>query len=217
MTIAAMTYPPIASTADAIVAPDRTRREQAIDAAADVFARRGYHGAGTRAIADLLGIKVASLYFHFRSKEEALEEVCRVGMEQPFVYLRAACEIETTFERRIQRFLADYSAHLDRQSDYISVFLNERRYLSGEATARLNTAARLSAPVFARIFEDAKVEGVMNPAIPARMARLILIGVLNNITQLRLNGPIADFESFVRHSGEHFVRGMGPVQTTMPD
>jgi AcrR family transcriptional regulator len=198
-------------------AADRTRRQHAIDAAAHVFARRGYHGAGTRAIADLLGIKVASLYFHFRSKEEALEEVCRVGLEEPIIYLRTALATQPTFEERVCRFLESYSAHLGRQSDHIFVFLNERRYLSAEAAVRLNDAARGSASVFERLFEEARAEGVMDPAISNRMARLILIGVLNNITQLRLNGPIADFESFVRHSGEHFVRGMGPVQPTMPD
>ncbi|NBB52628.1 TetR family transcriptional regulator [Rhizobium sp. CRIBSB] len=214
MTIA--TLPPPQTRYDAKADPgtvsgvDRSRRQQAIDAAAHVFARRGYHGAGTRAIADLLGIKVASLYFHFRSKEEALEEVCRVGLHEPVLYLRSAFETEPTFEGRIHRFFGDYSDHLARQSDYISVFLNERRYLSAEATARLNAGARLSASAFERLFADARAEGVMDASIPNRMARLVLIGVLNNITQLSLNGPIADFDRFVRHSGEHFVRGMAP-------
>jgi TetR/AcrR family transcriptional regulator, cholesterol catabolism regulator len=189
---------------------ERTRREQAIDAAARVFAQHGYHGAGTRAIADLLGIKVASLYFHFRSKEEALEEVCLVGIEQPAVYLRIAYAEETAFDRRIHRFLTDYSEHLSTQSDYITVFQNERRYLLPEATARLNAAARPTMLLFDQIFSDAQAEGVMDTTIPLRMARLILIGVLRNITQFRLAGPIVDFESFVRHSGDHFLRGMAP-------
>ncbi len=189
---------------------EKTRREQAIDAAARVFAQHGYHGAGTRAIADLLGIKVASLYFHFRSKEEALEEVCRVGLEQPAVYLRMACAQETAFARRIHRFLADYSEHLATQSDYITVFQNERRYLLPEATARLNAAARQTTLLFEQMFTDAKAEGAMDPAIPLRMARLILIGVLRNITQFRLESSIADFDNFVRHSGDHFLRGIAP-------
>lgn len=194
------------------LAAAKSRREQAIDAAARVFAQHGYHGAGTRAIADLLGIKVASLYFHFRSKEEALEEVCRVGLDQPLAYLRAVCETETFFANRIHRFLAEYSAFLASQSDYISVFLNERRYLLPEATARLNAAARRSTQIFETIFADARAEGAMDPAIPSRMARLILIGMLRNITQFQLDGPIADFDNFVRYSGDHFLRGMAPVR-----
>jgi TetR/AcrR family fatty acid metabolism transcriptional regulator len=189
---------------------EKTRREQAIEAAAYVFARFGYHGAGTRAIADKLGIKVASLYFHLRSKDEALEEVCLAGLEEPLVFLRAACVAESSLERRIHRFLADYSEHLSHKSDYISVFLNERRYLLPEATARLNAAARRSRQVFDRLFKDAQVEGAMDPAITFRMARLMLIGTLRNITQFSLEGPISDFDNFVRHSAEHFLRGIAP-------
>ncbi len=191
-------------------AMEKSRREHAIEAAAHVFARRGYHGAGTRAIADVLGIKVASLYFHFRSKEEALEEVCRAGLEQPAVILRAACASETSFEGRILRFLADYTEHLASQSDYITVFINERRYLSPEATARLNVAARKLRPVFDGLCADAKAEGAMDLGIPSRMARLILIGLLNNVTQLSLNGPIADFDRFIHYSADHFIKGMAP-------
>lgn len=206
-----MTSTTLSRAVPALALPaEKTRREQAIDAAARVFAQHGYHGAGTRAIADLLGIKVASLYFHFRSKEEALEEVCRVGLEQPMVYLQIACAQETAFERRIHRFLSDYSEHLAIQSDYISVFQNERRYLLPEATARLNLAARQSTVIFEQIFMDAIAEGAMDPAIPLRMARLILIGVLRNITHFRLDGPIADFDNLVRHSGNHFLRGIAP-------
>jgi AcrR family transcriptional regulator len=190
----------------------KTRREQAIEAAAYVFARFGYHGAGTRAIADKLGIKAASLYFHFRSKDEALEEVCLVGLEEPLVFLRAACVTESSFERRIHRFLADYCEHLGHKSDYISVFLNERRYLQPEGTARLNAAARQSRRVFDRLFEDARAEGAMDPAITFRMARLLLIGTLRNITQFSLEDPISDFENFVCHSADHFLRGIAPKQ-----
>ena len=38
-----------------------------------MFAERGYHGATTQDIADVLGIRQASLYYYFPSKEAALE------------------------------------------------------------------------------------------------------------------------------------------------
>src|SRR5438105_15645803 len=57
----------------------RQRLSQVIDAAAKVFALRGYHGASTQDIADVLGMRQASLYYYFDSKEAALEAVCRHG------------------------------------------------------------------------------------------------------------------------------------------
>jgi AcrR family transcriptional regulator len=57
------------------------RADEIIDAAARVFAERGYHGTTTQAIADVLGMRQASLYYYFPSKEAALEEVCARGTD----------------------------------------------------------------------------------------------------------------------------------------
>src|SRR6516164_2789551 len=59
----------------------RRRAPEIIDAAARVFAERGFHGATTQDIADVLGIRQASLYYYFSSKEAALELVCLKGVE----------------------------------------------------------------------------------------------------------------------------------------
>ena len=45
----------------------RRRTEEIIEAAAQVFAERGFHGATTQDIADVLGIRQASLYYYFPS------------------------------------------------------------------------------------------------------------------------------------------------------
>src|SRR5262249_62312629 len=54
----------------------RRRAPEIIEAAARVFAERGFHGATTQDIADVLGIRQASLYYYFPSKEGALWLVC---------------------------------------------------------------------------------------------------------------------------------------------
>src|SRR5215475_11728297 len=57
------------------------RSDEIIDAAARVFAERGYHETSTQAIADVLGMRQASLYYYFTSKEAALEAVCQQGVD----------------------------------------------------------------------------------------------------------------------------------------
>src|SRR6266436_3100699 len=58
----------------------RRRAPEIIEAAARVFAQRGFHGATTQDIANVLGIRQASLYYYFPSKEGALELVCLQGV-----------------------------------------------------------------------------------------------------------------------------------------
>jgi AcrR family transcriptional regulator len=53
--------------------PDLTAADQILDASARLFAERGYAATSTRAIAEQVGIRQASLYYHFPSKEQILE------------------------------------------------------------------------------------------------------------------------------------------------
>lgn len=50
-------------------------REEILDAAAQLFSEQGYAGTSTRAIALAVGIKQASLYYHFTNKEQILMEL----------------------------------------------------------------------------------------------------------------------------------------------
>lgn len=50
-------------------------RQQILDAAAALFSEAGFSGASTRAIADRVGIRQQSLYYHFAGKEEILAEL----------------------------------------------------------------------------------------------------------------------------------------------
>ena len=54
---------------------DTTPREQILDAAAALFAERGFAATTTRLIAERVGIRQASLYYHFAGKDELLIEL----------------------------------------------------------------------------------------------------------------------------------------------
>ena len=50
-------------------------RDEILDAAAELFIEQGYAATSTRAIAMAVGMKQASLYYHFPSKEQILAEL----------------------------------------------------------------------------------------------------------------------------------------------
>lgn len=52
-----------------------TGREEILDAAAELFSENGYAATSTRAVALAVGVKQASLYYHFPSKEAVLAEL----------------------------------------------------------------------------------------------------------------------------------------------
>ena len=54
---------------------ERTPREEVLDAAARLFTEQGFANTSTREIADAVGIRQASLYYHFPDKGVMLAEV----------------------------------------------------------------------------------------------------------------------------------------------
>ena len=50
----------------------RTRREQILDAAVDLFAETGYRGTSVAAVAERVGITDAGVLYHFKTKEDLL-------------------------------------------------------------------------------------------------------------------------------------------------
>src|SRR5438046_7644571 len=105
------------------------RAGEIMEAAARVFAERGYHGASTQDIADLLGIRQASLYYYFRSKEVALEQVCMQGVAGFFEAEQAIAAGPGTPQEKLAGLVRAHMAPLLDRSHFVQVFLTQRQFL----------------------------------------------------------------------------------------
>lgn len=184
------------------------RRQQVIDAAAATFARHGYHGVGTRAIADTLGIKAASLYCHVASKEDALEQVCSQGIGLSVRHLREAIASAPDIAGRVRTFFAVHQGDFREYGDFMTVYLNERRHLPPDALARTDAISRQFRSELDAMFAEAQSRGELHPDITARSASLIMIGTMRNLSQLYFEGPIKGFEAFAKVAVEAMIRAI---------
>ena len=101
------------------VTPDAARR--LLVAAVEAFAERGYHATTTRDIAGRAGMSPAALYIHYKTKEELLHRISRIGHEKALDILRTAARREGTPAERL--------------SDAVSSFV--RWHAGGRTTARV--------------------------------------------------------------------------------
>ena len=184
------------------------RRQRVIDGAAATFARFGYHGVGTRAIAETLGIKAASLYCHISSKEDALEEVCRQGIAVPLTLLEKAIATETTMAGRLRKFFADQTAFFHEHGDYVAVYLHERRHLPAEARERIDAISRQHRAALDRLFTQARESGELHPSLSPKSASLISIGTIRNINQFAFEDPIRNLDQFITDAVDTMIRGL---------
>jgi TetR/AcrR family transcriptional regulator, cholesterol catabolism regulator len=159
----------------------RRRTAEIIDAAANVFARRGFHGASTQDIADVLGVRQASLYYYFPSKEVALEMVCARGVEGFVEAAIAVTEVSGSASKKLAGLIASHLSPLRDRGDYMQVFLNERRHLPAESRRRIGRHSRAIERIFEDVLRAGVDDGEFRPDIDVRLTALAILGMANAV------------------------------------
>ena len=186
----------------------RRRAPQIIEAAARVFAERGFHGATTQDIADVLGIRQASLYYYFSSKEAALELVCLKGVEGFFEAGKAIASGPGTAQERLTLLIKSHLSPLLDRADFVRVFLNERQHLPAESRRRIGRWSRGLERIFEEVVREGIAEGEFRADLDPRLTTLAILGMCNAVPswQRKENADIARI-------GDEFARlvneGMG--------
>ncbi|MCW2543957.1 MAG: TetR family transcriptional regulator [Frankiales bacterium] len=78
------------------------RREQLLDAAADLFSARGFHDVGMDDIGAAAGITGPGVYRHFSSKQSLLESLCDQTMDRMLAVAQTADDLETLIEQHVR-------------------------------------------------------------------------------------------------------------------
>ncbi|WP_406345258.1 TetR/AcrR family transcriptional regulator [Streptomyces sp. NBC_00648] len=81
------------------VTPEAARR--LLVAAVEAFAERGYHATTTRDIAGRAGMSPAALYIHYKTKEELLHRISRIGHDKALEILETAADAPGTAADRL--------------------------------------------------------------------------------------------------------------------
>ena len=159
----------------------RRRAPEIMEAAARVFAQRGFHGATTQDIANVLGIRQASLYYYFPSKEGALELVCLQGVAGYFEVAKAIASGPGAAADKLARLVKSHLAPLADRSDFVQVFLNERQHLPTESRRRVGKWSRGLERVFQDVLKEGVRRGEFRPDLDTRLAVLGILGMANAV------------------------------------
>jgi AcrR family transcriptional regulator len=117
-------------------APPRTRsgarRAEIVALASRMFRERGYHAVGMRAIAEAADMQAASLYHHFRNKEELLLEAIFVVDRDLVVDQLPILDGAGDHRERLARLVRGHVLHVGANRDAWWVAGRELRALSPE-------------------------------------------------------------------------------------
>ncbi len=97
-----------------------------------LFAERGYAGTSIRDVAAAAGVKPATIYVHYSSKEHILAELCRIGHEEQYRRVRTAVLASGANPR--DQIVAYVRAHVEFHTAFpmLAVVSNAELHVLGE-------------------------------------------------------------------------------------
>jgi AcrR family transcriptional regulator len=153
-------------------------RDDILDAAAQVFRQRGFHGASMSAIADAVNLQKASLYHHVTSKQEILLALLDRALGMLTDHISAISSQNIPADQKLRQMIRGYLSALADNADLTAVLLFEHRSLDKKSHAR-HVPQR---DKFEGLWRDVLNEGVRAKIFDCKdtdMAVRALMGVMN--------------------------------------
>ena len=186
----------------------KAKQERAVLAAASVFADKGYHGASTRDIAEQMGIQQGSLYYYFKSKEDALERVCLYGIEDYVTRMEATARSDQPFEAKLLATLTSHLGSYREKNEALKVHNSERLYLPAEKREKLKALGSHYRQLLEDMFESGISSGALRPGVDAHFAAQSVIGLCNAWGELIVRDPSLDIFAVVQKCQELLLNGL---------
>jgi AcrR family transcriptional regulator len=163
-------------------APTDSGRARIMDEAATLFLQQGYNATPLRHIADAVGMKAGSIYYHFASKEELLAEILRRGINVMGTAFDQA-ERSTIGQPPATRIEAHVRAHLAalfENGPYTAAHVMTFRTAPDAVRDEIVPVRDAYEARWTEMLRHLQADGQIPPTVDVNVARLILFGAMNS-------------------------------------
>lgn len=153
-----------------------------LSAAARILRESGYNAATMRRVALEAGLEAGSVYYHFRSKTEILDEVLDMGLRdllKGVSHAIASWPNKEDHRNRIAIAIAAHMAYLFRDSAFTSANIRIYGMLSEKMRSRHRPIRHKYATVWDQMLRDAQRAGTLRSDIKVVPLRQFVLGALN--------------------------------------
>ena len=180
------------------------KRRVILDAAARVFARKGFHTSRVGDIAEEAGVAHGLLYHYFASKDEVLETIFR---EHWAILLDRIHAVESSDDPPLEQLRGIAAVMFEgwlREPDVVRVVVRE----IARSTEVQERAGELVKPIGAirRIIERGQADGSFRRDLEAETAAIILYGAIDELITGWVIGRLAGDDDDVASAQHHIVQ-----------
>ncbi len=156
---------------------DANRRDELVLAAARLFVDKGFAATTTRDIAEAVGMRSGSPFYHFRSKQELLKAAMLAGLDTGQRRLQAAIAGIHDPERRLRVMIRTHLGSLLEGECQAPMLLYESRSLDPAARREVAQLTDSYQQVWQQTLDELASAGRLRRSSPP--VRLFLFGLLN--------------------------------------
>jgi AcrR family transcriptional regulator len=165
------------------------RRQALVDAAAKLFAERGYEQTSIGDLSEATGLAAGGIYHYTSSKEGLLIAITDELLDPLLEQARAIAATEATPGDHLRALLRAWLLHIESHIPHMLVFTQERHTIEREPQWR---AVRRKRKAFEQILDSVLIAGEADGSMAFEdrgLALLALLGMVNYAPQwLRPNG-----------------------------
>lgn len=174
------TNPP---TRPALRARYEGRRQALIDAAAKLFAERGYEQTSIGDLSEATGLTAGGIYHYTASKEGLLIAICDELLDPLLEQARAIAATDAPPDQHLRQLLRAWLLHIESHIPHMLVFGQERHTIEREPQWR---AVRRKRKQFEQILDSVLIRGEADGSMAFEdrgLSLLALLGMVNYAPQ----------------------------------
>lgn len=157
-------------------------RQRILEAAARTFRDKGYSGTTLNDIAAAAGMRAGSIYYHFESKEQILEEVLEIGIRRISEAVVAEVGALPDTARPSEKIRVGIETHLRallQHGAYASANIRIFGQVPKPVQRRNLRFRREYADFWRELLREARDAGEIDPSFDLSLVRMVLFGALN--------------------------------------
>jgi len=135
------------------------KKELIRQAAIKVIAREGFYNTKMQNVAVEAGVAIGTLYLYFKNKEDILDYIFMVELEQKMKFIESIKESDMTYLQKIESILRFHFNELKGKPDIAKILMQESMDPSLYKLEWINKTFNGIPQIFAWMLENAKING----------------------------------------------------------
>ena len=183
-------------------------RDNILALATEAFAERGYLGTSLRDISERAGMTAASLYYHFRSKDDLLEQIIVTAVDTLIEILMRELGSDRPIVQRLSNMMREHMLFTVSKASESRIILNESRFVHNDKQPLLRQKQLQILDIYRRLMEGLQSAGLAPQGDPT-LAAFLLLSTVNGFAQWFRRGRSMQLEPAVQLTIDYALRGSG--------